>query len=168
MLDSNAAHRSTNIYLAATAIARRRQAGVRASDWLGLSLGPHTSMYLYRPTCARCHVAGEIINYYRVAKTPTTTRVLAAVGGLDLTVCMSRAKAVVRRFNFFYTLYRASGLIVVRAIQLKPGFHPNAIVCVACVWMKTGLNASACNALESSQSWLPLLRPSTAPYCSNV
>ena len=28
--------------------------------------------------------------------------------------------------------------------SLKPGFHPNAIACVACVWMETGLNASAC------------------------
>jgi len=28
--------------------------------------------------------------------------------------------------------------------SVKPGFHPNAITCVACVWMETELNASAC------------------------
>ena len=27
---------------------------------------------------------------------------------------------------------------------VKPGFHPNAIACVRCVWMETGLNANAC------------------------
>jgi len=33
------------------------------------------------------------------------------------------------------------------ACSLKPDFHPNAIAyvaCVRCVWMETGLNASAC------------------------
>jgi len=27
---------------------------------------------------------------------------------------------------------------------LRPGFHPNAIGCVACVWTETELNASDC------------------------
>jgi len=42
---------------------------------------------------------------------------------------------------------------------LKPGFHSNAIACVACV-SKRKPQVTQALALASSQSWLPLLRPS--------
>jgi len=45
----------------------------------------------------------------------------------------------------------------------------NRLRCVRCVWIETGLNASACVGNASSQSWLPLLRPSillVAAYAS--
>jgi len=41
----------------------------------------------------------------------------------------------------------------------KPGFHSNAIACVACVGKRKPQETQAL-ALASSQSWLPLLRSS--------
>ena len=44
--------------------------------------------------------------------------------------------------------------------RLKPGFHPNAIACVACIAFGWKPGKTQALALASSQSWLPLLRPS--------
>ena len=57
-----------------------------------------------------------------------------------------RRRGIILCGAYFHWLYNCCPSLKPTS-SLNPGFHPNAIACVACVWMETGLDIS----LHSSQ-----------------